>query len=631
MTRVRPSMLVACLSVLWALAHAPAVIAQEYDEDDYHAFDHDEEHFGYAPRPEDARRDAANLLSKDFEHAKIVAVRDDKLVVLELKTENATDLYETENAMGEEWHSRPYFSPDGKEVAMSVEEDGYLWNVETAKRRAIRSDEPVYEPQFWTDPKTGDRCIIYADTADHLMWPEDKAKGATYRLWEKSGRVEKLWDFPCDGGLSADGRYLADAVGGAVIFDLKRKAAQVLHRGDVACNLSTAPDSSHRVMHLYWPHVQFGMKNPFDREVWKIRVPEPAEEWDNPRFSNHPDFATAIAIVNSERYIALVRVSTKQVVILSQFGTGWAVPQLYVPSGRFAAKHPRTPISHLKLQRLGYFNQLLVESDDYGMLLAELKKIDDPEARQVTKAITGWVARSMKQAEHGPDPDQSDAILQELSSKFPNHKIGDRARDLMDSEAFRSDRMATRKLRELVELSNRLVVLPDGEADYYDQTFRQRNQVVLNEMIALARDLSEQWPETEAAVRSSEIATHFGLPTESEYDHDERLVLSATVVEVSTVPTAAQIAPYRECVVFVKYRIDSISEGTYLPRQIVIAHWGMRDGKHTDAAAWKPGMKQQISCDLFDEHDELQNVHWADEASEVELTPFWALEVKPAG
>ena len=54
----------------------------------------------------------------------------------------------------------------------------------------------------------------------------------------------------------------------------------------------------------------------------------------------------------------------------------------------------------------------------------------------------------------------------------------------------------------------------------------------------------------------------------------------------------------------------------------------MRDTRRTMAAFWRAGMKQKLIVDLFDAHKELEKTTKADDADDIDLTPFWALKTK---
>ena len=578
-------------------------------------------------RLDQSPRDMARLLGTDLEGAAIVAVLGRKLMHIDLKTGRITPLYEHHTRTLGEWTSRPYFSPDGRKVLFAVEDAARQVDVATQHVDHLLSDRLTAEPQYWTDPKTGERCIIYMDRSGQYNWPEDRDGAATWRYRMQSGTHEKLLDFPCDSGLSPDGHYLADAVGGAVLFDLRDSRARLLHRGDIACNGSSSPDNSHRVMHLYWPHTTFGIKNPYDRELWSIRVPRGSNEWDHPRWSNHPDYCTAIVVEGISRYLAVVKISTRQVAVLYHLGSGWAFPQGWLPSGTAAAKTPVLPFALPRLYRHGLMVHVLAGHDTWTELLETWARSGDSELLALRSAVLAWGERSLSDADHGPDADQADAVLQELAVRFKGHRLGDQASTRLVDEHFRGERFAVRRLRDLVDAAGRLTSPADADEHVDDAAYHARHEATLQVMAELALELRSQWPESEASIRSDEIASHFGLPIEWERTASPRLVVKATVVAVSAVPTPAAIAPYREAITFIRYRVDEVREGSYTPRTIVIAHWGMKDGRFTPAADLKPGMQQVLACDHFDSHPSLQSVHWADDASVDELPAYWALEV----
>lgn len=133
---------------------------------------------------------------------------------------------------------------------------------------------------------------------------------------------------------------------------------------------------------------------------------------------------------------------------------------------------------------------------------------------------------------------------------------------------------------------------------------------------------------THACRRARAIGKEYGLPKRAIAPANERLVVTASIEAVSKVPTAQQIAPYRDAVTYIVYKAGTVIDGKYEDERIVVVHWGMKNAKHTAAASWKPGRKQKLTLDLFDAHKELQGITAAQDADEPELIPYWALKVE---
>ena len=226
-----------------------------------------------------------DVLGKDLAGARLVGTRDSQQVMMiDLGARRQRELFGLEEPLASvedaeeaaDWDpghgelGRPCFSPDGRSVLVSVDGRAWIVDVATAKATAILAERPVYEPQWWTDPATGELCVVFKDNDDEVVWPVDDGHGMTWRWRMKRGRLELLTRFPCDGGLSPDGRMIGDAVGHAMMRDLVTGRTYVLANADIACNASTSPDNSHRLMHLFWPHDHFGIRNRYDRVLWRI-------------------------------------------------------------------------------------------------------------------------------------------------------------------------------------------------------------------------------------------------------------------------------------------------------------------------------------------------------------------------
>lgn len=118
-------------------------------------------------------------------------------------------------------------------------------------------------------------------------------------------------------------------------------------------------------------------------------------------------------------------------------------------------------------------------------------------------------------------------------------------------------------------------------------------------------------------------------PAEAVPDSDAPLVLLGETTVVSKVPEPDQ-APYRECLMFVKYRVLSVEKGDYKAPEIVAAHWGMKGKKLTPAARYRVGEKHRLELAPLSERPELERVMQADETEAVELTPYYVLKVEEA-
>jgi hypothetical protein len=84
-----------------------------------------------------------------------------------------------------------------------------------------------------------------------------------------------------------------------------------------------------------------------------------------------------------------------------------------------------------------------------------------------------------------------------------------------------------------------------------------------------------------------------------------RIELQAKLVAKSQVPAPAQMAPYRNALVVNEYQVEKVLKGTYTPKTIRVAQWGVSDLKPTPVAALEPGASVKLILETFADHGEL--------------------------
>jgi len=120
------------------------------------------------------------------------------------------------------------------------------------------------------------------------------------------------------GGISRDGHWMATSYGASVLWNVADNVRYLLNSGVQQCNPSINPYDSTTTAHGdYFMILGFGGTNPVptvdgngvvegqhehlwiwnhaNKAVWKADLPSGYEEWQRPRWSTHPDFATALA------------------------------------------------------------------------------------------------------------------------------------------------------------------------------------------------------------------------------------------------------------------------------------------------------------------------------------------------
>jgi hypothetical protein len=110
------------------------------------------------------------------------------------------------------------------------------------------------------------------------------------------------------------------------------------------------------------------------------------------------------------------------------------------------------------------------------------------------------------------------------------------------------------------------------------------------------RFIEEDEAAKNAAVVAAELAQRKALP---------QIEVQATLVATSTLPQPGAIAPYRNVLVVNEYGVEKVLEGTYAPKTIRVAQWGMIDLKPTPLAAQEPGTSVKLVLEKFIDHDEL--------------------------
>jgi hypothetical protein len=585
-------------------------------------------HIVYAATPDPLRK----LLGKDLDGAVVLANRELSVVRIDLRSRATKTLATFPKASRFQGLSRPWLSADGKQVVLSYGGKCALMNSDGSGRRSILKNEKVCSPSFWDDPKTGERCIVYKNIEGKHWYRRGRSPGPTWLHRLKSGKKTKLADFPMDGGLSPDGSHLGEAYGGCLMKDLTTGKMHVLYRGKQSCNATMSPDNTYRMMHLYLPHKYFGIRDKFDREHWRITNPKGSGEWQAPRWSNHPNFCMATLKYGKGYRLAVVKIDTKDIVVLNGLGEGWSVPQLWLPSAAKGAIREAGPLAGLKLKRLRSVKTRLATAADYTPIINELSKDKSGEARMIVAALESHGRRLTAKALRSDDPTQAQSRYREIATKFSGHPLGKRAAEVMNSATFKREVRAWAVYLRLAELAGKLAPVKAVKARFAVRKFFEPNRPVLVQMVQLAGELTGAYAGTAAASRARPIIGKYALPSSTRQKGNRTLELIATIDETSIVPAYRQgHNTYTECLTQIIYRVDKVLRGEYKGKKILIVHWGMLKKKRTPAAKWKPGAKQRLLVDLFAAHKDLEKLDAATDANDFDLMPYrWSLDVKPA-
>lgn len=104
------------------------------------------------------------------------------------------------------------------------------------------------------------------------------------------------------------------------------------------------------------------------------------------------------------------------------------------------------------------------------------------------------------------------------------------------------------------------------------------------------------------------------------------LVVRGKITEITPTPDINN-APYPEALLFIKYRVVSVVKGQYKPRELLVAHWGMRKKALTGASRYRVGEEHQLALVPLSERAELERVMTWNDIEDFELTPYFALRV----
>ena len=85
-----------------------------------------------------------------------------------------------------------------------------------------------------------------------------------------------------------------------------------------------------------------------------------------------------------------------------------------------------------------------------------------------------------------------------------------------------------------------------------------------------------------------------------------RLLLNVQLTKPGSVPTPAEILPYRHALVVNEYKVVDVVKGTYKEKAIPIAQWALRDGRVLPEARRVAGAGSTLTVERYDTHPELE-------------------------
>ena len=250
----------------------------------------------------------------------------------------------------------PTISPNGKYTAYSTNTWGFTGqSIATIRPLSSTSNtmartpsgDAVFLPKWWTDPASGDTFVVYVNSASQdqsASWKQEK----TFRRQIVGGAFSGSPEVLCDtgsfyGGLSANGRFLATGYKNAFAFNLLTNDLYWYFLPPInglsdtiqVCNVSISPqiDRPDEIMFL-----DFGSNGKSSSVVGKpyglhsiiftcnssltstdairwYEVPSGFNQWNEVKWSNHPNFGAAIApsaADQDETSIFVINLTTKE-------------------------------------------------------------------------------------------------------------------------------------------------------------------------------------------------------------------------------------------------------------------------------------------------------------------------------
>jgi uncharacterized repeat protein (TIGR02543 family) len=231
----------------------------------------------------------------------------------------------------------PHISPSGGMVAYSTNMVGFS-GTSTARIHCFGQDSaapavlpanPAFIPRWWVDPASRDTFLIYTDGAspdDQPQWRLEKTYRQRMSGSMASGAPEVLWDRGSyHGGLSSNGRFVGTSFTVSRLIDLQIGDTNIFYfyppangRTDLpqTCNLSMSPSLANPgeaiLLDFGYNQVSTLVGKPYGLHGFIFRCamqfytdkhvtgwyekPRDYAEWDDVEYSNHPDFAAAVAL-----------------------------------------------------------------------------------------------------------------------------------------------------------------------------------------------------------------------------------------------------------------------------------------------------------------------------------------------
>ena len=158
-----------------------------------------------------------------------------------------------------------------------------------------------------------------------------------------------------------------------------------------------------------------------------------------------------------------------------------------------------------------------------------------------------------------------------------------------------------RKVKEIdpspaafIEVGAPSILLAAHQPDPHKNTWRG----TFEHLAMYNRFIEEPEAAKNAAAVAATLAQRKALP---------RIEVQATLVAQSKLPQPGDIAPYRNVLVVNEYSVEQVLKGSYAPKTIRVAQWGLIDLQPAPLVSQKPGTSVMLVLERFSDHDELES------------------------
>ncbi len=266
----------------------------------------------------------------------VVAIRDGSgIEVFLLPSMESYRVSDEPNASG---IYNPRISPDGNYVVVNAYYQGT--DAHTQQHMIVRGIRPDnleerydlgigYNPQWWTDPETGDLWIVYGTQDEQVLTTSYGGKTFRRKLVDfvPSGDPELLLDQAFKAGLSKDGQWLGTANKTPMLYDRTSDSLHILTSGSTCyqvMNPTTEPSRMDQILYFNSFHDSIVVKNSADEVAWAVAQSEIEDQLPNYEFkkfhvggwSNYEEYILTGLLVDNGYDLLLIKKSDKSCLLL---------------------------------------------------------------------------------------------------------------------------------------------------------------------------------------------------------------------------------------------------------------------------------------------------------------------------